>query len=82
VFGYALDDPIGGGRLVRILEDRVVIGRPEGVMEIMLKDPSKPRPESPAAPTMPGIPPAPPASEAPAAPAADLPPRMSPQGPK
>jgi hypothetical protein len=73
VSGYALGDPIGGGRLVRILEDRVAIGRPEGLVEIMLKDPAKPRPESPAAPTIPGIPPAP---------AAELQPRMPPQGPK
>jgi len=73
VSGFALGDPIGGGRLVRILEDRVVIGRPEGLVEIMLKDPAKPRPESPAAPTPPGIAPAP---------AAELPPRMPPEGPK
>jgi hypothetical protein len=73
VAGYALGDPIGGGKLVRILEDRVVIGRPEGLVEIMLKDPAKPRPESPAAPAIPGIP---------SAPAAELQPRMPPQGPK
>lgn len=73
VSGYALGDPIGGGRLVRILEDRVVIGRPEGLVEIMLKDPAKPRPGPPAAPTTPGIPPAP---------AAELPPRTPPQGPQ
>jgi hypothetical protein len=73
VSGYALGDPIGGGKLVRILEDRVVIGRPEGLVEIMLKDPAKPRPESPAAPAIPAIPPAP---------AGELPPRMPPEGPK
>ena len=73
VSGYALGDPIGGGKLVRVLEDRVVIGRPEGLVEIMLKDPAKPRPESPAASMPPGIPPAP---------AAELPPRRPPEGPK
>jgi hypothetical protein len=76
VSGYVLGDPIGGGKLVRILEDRVVIGRPEGLVEIMLKDPAKPRPGPPAAPTTPGIPPAPPA------PAGELAPRTPPQGPK
>jgi hypothetical protein len=56
VSGYVLGDPIGGGKLVRILEDRVVIGRPEGLVEIMLKDPAKPRPASPAAPAGPAAP--------------------------
>ncbi|HKZ04043.1 MAG TPA: type II secretion system protein N, partial [Methylomirabilota bacterium] len=44
VFGYALGDAVGGGKLVRILDDRVVIRRPDGLVEIMLRDPAKPQP--------------------------------------
>ena len=44
VASYGLGDAVGGGKLVRILEDRVVIRRPEGLVEVMLKDPSKPQP--------------------------------------
>jgi hypothetical protein len=62
VFGYALGDAVGGGKLVRILDDRVVIRRPDGLVEVMLKDPSKPQPAPPAA--------AEPAAAGPAAPAA------------
>jgi Type II secretion system protein C len=56
VSGYALGDAIGGGQLVRILEDRVVIRRPEGLMEVMLKDPAKPQPAPPGAPAPAGPP--------------------------
>jgi hypothetical protein len=44
VLGYALGDAVAGGKLVRILDDRVVIRRPDGLQEIMLRDPAKPRP--------------------------------------
>jgi hypothetical protein len=55
VFGYAVGDPVAGGRLERIAADRVVIARPEGPMELMLRDPSKPRAAPPpaVAPTTP-----------------------------
>lgn len=42
VFSYAAGDAVGGGRLERIADDRVTIRRPEGAMEIMLRDSSKP----------------------------------------
>lgn len=44
VFGYALGDSVGGGKLETIRADRVGIVRPEGVVEVMLRDPSKPPP--------------------------------------
>ena len=49
VFGYAIGDTIAGGRLDSIGPDRVVITRPEGPVEVLLHDPSKPRPVAPAA---------------------------------
>jgi hypothetical protein len=49
VFGYAIGDTIAGGRLDSIGPDRVVIARPEGLVEVLLKDPSKPRAVAPAA---------------------------------
>jgi hypothetical protein len=53
VFGYGLGDTVAGGRLESIREDRVVIARPEGTIEVMLRDPSKPRPPAPVAPAAP-----------------------------
>ncbi len=41
VVGYKLGDEVAGGRLDRILEDRVVIQGPQGPIEILLHDPSK-----------------------------------------
>jgi hypothetical protein len=49
VFGYAVGDTIAGGRLDSIGPDRVVITRPEGPVEVLLHDPSKPKPVAPAA---------------------------------
>ena len=43
VAGYSAGDMIGGGRIQRISDDRVVIARPEGLLEVLLRDPSKPR---------------------------------------
>jgi len=54
VFGYAVGDTIAGGRLDSIGPDRVVITRPEGPVEVLLHDPSKPRPVAPAAASPPG----------------------------
>jgi hypothetical protein len=44
VFGYVVGDSVGGGRLDAIRADRVVIVRPEGPVEVMVGDPSKPQP--------------------------------------
>ena len=43
-FGYVVGDSVGGGRLDAIRADRVVIVRPEGPVEVLLRDPSKPQP--------------------------------------
>ena len=54
VFSYAAGDSVGGGRVERIADDRVTIRHPEGTMEIMLRDSSKPAPTpGPAAPPVP-----------------------------
>ena len=42
-FGYSVGDTIAGGRVQSISEDRVIIARPEGRLEVLLQDPSKPR---------------------------------------
>ena len=47
VFGYGVGDRVAGGRLERILDDRVVIRGSQGAVEIMLRDPSKPPPDPP-----------------------------------
>src|SRR5215470_7251873 len=44
VVGYSVGDTVGGGRIQKIADDRVVITRPEGSIEVLLQDPSKPRP--------------------------------------
>jgi hypothetical protein len=49
VFGYAVGDAIAGGRVESIDFDRVVIIRPQGRLEVLLQDPSKPRQVAPAA---------------------------------
>lgn len=43
VGGYSVGDEVAGGRIQGIARDRVIIARPEGIMEILLQDPSKPR---------------------------------------
>jgi hypothetical protein len=48
IFGYGIGDRIAGGRLDSIGRDRVVIVRPEGPMEVLLQDPSKPKQSGPA----------------------------------
>jgi hypothetical protein len=52
VAGYSVGDTVGGGKLEKISDDRVVIARPEGSIEVLLQDPSKPR----AAPTVTAVP--------------------------
>jgi hypothetical protein len=49
VVGYAVGDQIAGGRLESIGVDRVVIIRPQGRLEVLLQDPSKPRQSVPTA---------------------------------
>jgi|SRR5215510_665525 len=44
VGGYSVGDTVSGGKIQKIADDRIVIVRPEGVMEVLLQDPSKPRP--------------------------------------
>jgi type II secretory pathway component PulC len=57
VSSYRTGDAVAGGQLERIEQDRVVIRRSEGVLEVMLRDPSKPKlPVNPPAP--PGVRPA------------------------
>jgi hypothetical protein len=56
--GYSVGDTVSGGKLQRITDDRVVIARPEGLMEVLLQDPSKPRP-APTASAVPVVPAAP-----------------------
>lgn len=66
VFGYAVGDTIGGGRLEQIADDRVVIRRPEGAIEVMLQDPAKPR-QAAGQPAVPRPAPPPPAAAQPPA---------------
>ena len=58
VFGYQIGDAVAGGRLEQIAGDKVVITRSDGPMEVLLRDPSKPKPVAPAAqvPPSPGSP--------------------------
>ena len=52
IAGYSAGDMIGDGKIQRISDDRVVIAKPEGLLEVLLRDPSKPRaPAVAAAPT-------------------------------
>ena len=50
VAGYRVGDAIGGGTLQSISEDRVMLVRPEGQVDVRLHDPSRPRPAAPPAP--------------------------------
>lgn len=76
VSGYSVGDTIGGGRIQQISDDRIVIARPEGLLEVLLQDPSKPRatpasaapgqqPPAAAVAPAPSSPPTPPASTLP-----------------
>jgi hypothetical protein len=49
VGGYRLGDSIGGGSVQAIGADHVVIARPDGTVDVRLRDPSRPRPAAPAA---------------------------------
>jgi len=47
IAGYRVGDPIAGGTVQTISADTVVIARPEGMVDVRLRDPSKPRPAPP-----------------------------------
>jgi len=64
IAGYRVGDPIAGGTVQTISADAVVISRPDGMVDVRLRDPSKPRPAAPAQavpgqPQVPGQPPIP-----------------------
>ena len=89
VAGYRIGDTIAGGRVEAITADHVLISRPDGNMDVRLRDPSKPRPAPPAQPAVPGQPPVPgvpgvvpPTPTQPMPQVAPIPPRaLSPQQP-
>ena len=49
-FGYSVGDTVAGGRVQSISADRVIIARPDGLLEVLLQDPAKPRPAPTTAP--------------------------------
>ena len=55
IFGYAVGDVVAGGKVTAIRGDRVVLARPEGSIEVMLRDPSKPAPPPVAPGPQPGL---------------------------
>jgi hypothetical protein len=83
VGGYSVGDTVSGGTLQKIADDRVVIARPEGLVEVMLRDPSKPKPPQVAAtaPPVTAVPRAAPPEGIPSGPAVTVPPPTSGQGP-
>ena len=54
VSGYRIGDAVAGGTLQAINADSVVITRPDGKMDVRLRDPGKPRPAAAAAPGVAG----------------------------
>jgi len=68
VFGYQVGDTVSGGRLDQITDDKVVIVRPDGAIDVLLRDPSKPKPAPTAATGAAGQPPGQPAPAAPSQP--------------
>jgi hypothetical protein len=62
VFGYQVGDSVAGGKLEKITDDRIQISRTDGMMEVTLRDPTKPRPPAPVTPGQPPQPGAPPAA--------------------
>src|SRR5213593_3422346 len=55
IAGYRVGDPIAGGTVQTISADAVVISRPDGMVDVRLRDPSKPRP-APPQPSQPVVP--------------------------
>lgn len=66
VFGYTVGDTVGQGQIKTISADRIMIAGPEGTFEVLLHDPSKPKPATPPAPGAPTGPRPPAAPVAPA----------------
>lgn len=60
VFGYQVGDSVAGGKLEKITDDRIQISRSDGVLDVLLRDPAKPRPPAPVQAAPPGAPGAPP----------------------
>jgi type II secretion system (T2SS) protein C len=60
IAGYRIGDPIAGGTVQTISADAVVISRPDGMVDVRLRDPSKPRPAPPQPAAQPGVPGQPP----------------------
>src|SRR5207247_1682843 len=56
IAGYRIGDPIAGGTVQTISADAVVISRPDGMVDVRLRDPSKPRPAPPQPTGQPGVP--------------------------
>jgi hypothetical protein len=56
VFGYQVGDSVAGGKLDKIADDRIQISRSDGVMDVLLHDPAKPRPPAPVQAAPPGAP--------------------------
>lgn len=77
VAGYRLGDAIAGGTLKAITADHVVLARPEGSVDVRLRDPAKPRPA--AAGPVPGMPQPMPGTGLPGAPGQPPPATVSPQ---
>src|SRR5262245_30281825 len=44
VAGFSVGDMVAGGAIQQIADDRVIIATPTGLMEILLRDPSRPKP--------------------------------------
>jgi hypothetical protein len=62
VAGYRVGDNVAGGTVQTISADSVVITRPDGKLDVRLRDPARPRPAPiPAAAVAPGVPGAQPA---------------------
>ena len=79
VGGYSVGDTVSGGTLQKIADDRVVIARPEGLVEVLLQDPSKPKPPpvAVAGPPVTAVPRAAPPEGIPSGPAVAVPPPAS-----
>ncbi len=57
VAGYRLGDSVAGGTVTQIGADHVLLNRPDGEVNVRLRDPSKPRPAAPSTgPQQPGVP--------------------------
>jgi hypothetical protein len=57
VAGYRLGDSVAGGTVTQIGADHVVLNRPDGEVNVRLRDPSKPRPAAPSSGgQQPGVP--------------------------